>query len=63
MDKLQFTDVAVSVLGALGLLVGKELISILRDLNKGVDALNTKIAVVIERVDTHETRITNLEDK
>lgn len=34
----------------------------LGELSKSIDELNTKIAVIVERVDTHEKRITKLEE-
>ena len=38
-------------------------ISVLSDLKKSIEQLNVKVAVIIERVDTHETRIVKLEEK
>lgn len=42
--------------------VGKEVKDDLKELKNGVNALNTKIAVTIERMDGHEKRIEKVED-
>jgi phage shock protein A len=36
--------------------------SLIRDINNSIQALNTKIAVIIERVDSHEKRLNRLEE-
>ena len=49
----------------MGLIAGLATIgvSIMRDMSKDLSDLNSKIAVIIARVDTYETRIARLESK
>jgi hypothetical protein len=56
MDFNQFRDWAflTVITGGVGIMWG---------LKKSVEELNIKIAVIIEKIDTHEKRITHLEGK
>jgi hypothetical protein len=59
MDHEQIRTVVESLMIPIALLA----LNILADLKKSVQELNIKMAVVISRLDTHESRIVKLEDK
>jgi hypothetical protein len=56
-------SIVVSVLGSLALQVFGRVSKDLDKLITSVDELNVKIAVVIAKVDNHDSRLTKLEEK
>lgn len=60
MDWLAFKDWALLGLLGGGLFL---LIDILREIKNSIILLNSQIAVVIEKTNNHEMRISNLEEK
>ena len=61
MPKETWNQVVLAVVGFLLVYFVNQASGHLAELNQGVKELNVKIAVVIERVDSHERRISNLE--
>jgi len=54
---------ALSVVGTLLLAMGSRISSDLLDMSGSVKELNTKMAVIIERVEGHDRRIVKLEER
>lgn len=57
----QFSSIATSVMGTLLLGVAGYIANQMKRLTDGVEQLNLKMAVVVERVDSHEKRLSKLE--
>jgi hypothetical protein len=55
-------EVMISLGGAVGLWILKDAVNQLRALRESVAELNSKIAVVVSRIDTHENRLNRLEE-
>jgi len=62
MSTDQIIQSVVALVGGLLVLVAKQAVQLLADLKRSIDELNVKIAVIIERVDSHEKRIARLEE-
>lgn len=61
MDKMTLFMAAVSAIGTLVAGIGGFIAASLSELTKSVNALNIKVAVVIEQTADHDKRITRLE--
>ena len=57
----QVLMIALSLIGALGLIIFKGISEELKKLSTSVETLNIQIAVVITRVENHDERIKKLE--
>lgn len=57
-----FLEAVLASLGAVSLWVLNEVATNLKNLTVSVNILNAQIAVIVARVDSHETRITKLEE-
>jgi hypothetical protein len=55
-------DALMTGIGTLALLALKDAVTQIRGMKESVIELNEKIAVIVSRVDSHERRITRLED-
>ncbi len=55
-------QICFAVIGALALSIFKGLAEDVKRLREGVSELNAKIAVIIQRIDSHERRISDLEE-
>jgi len=56
-------ELILSGLGSILLIFLTSLLGEAKKLRVGVESLNLKIAVIIEKIDSHERRIGNLENK
>ncbi len=66
MPDSQLFQLLLMMLGALGVVmtaVGSWIALCIQRLTDSIGALNEKMAVVVNKVDTHETRIVRLEER
>jgi len=61
MDVQSLVQVLMSVLGCVGMLLLREVTQTLKEMKESVEELNINVAVIIEKVNSHEKRIAHLE--
>lgn len=63
MDPGQIIELVATGIGSVALWLLNDAVAQLRGLGSSISKLNEQIAVVISRIDSHETRIDHLERK
>lgn len=58
----QILNLILTALGSIALFILSDVVSQLRKMSESVSLLNERIAVVVEKLDSHEKRILKLED-
>jgi hypothetical protein len=59
----QAIDIGLAIIGAMTSVIFWRISNDLRDMSGSVRELNIRVAVILERLETHEHRITRLEGK
>lgn len=57
----QMINIGLALIGALSLRMISNIEKAIVNMGESIEKLNTNVAVVVERVDSHERRINNLE--
>lgn len=63
MDSALLIQTCFAIIGALLSLIGLEVIKSLRRMAQSIETLNERVAVVIEKTESHDKRISRLESK
>jgi hypothetical protein len=58
---LTFLEISATTIGALMLFIMKQISDDLKNVARNIALLNERMAVIVERVDSHEGRLRNLE--
>lgn len=63
MTTQEILQVALGTIGSMALYIGSRISQDLHKLTQSVERLNERMATIIERVDSHEKRISKIEEK
>ena len=62
MSTADFLQLALGIIGAMAVFIGSRISNDLNKMTTSVERLNERMATIIERVDSHEKRITKIEE-